>query len=173
MWIVEESEVGDSSDENWTSGLKQEKGLPAPDFRRNARDQLQRNEIRCQSTVQGVIFGDRQLRISRSEKFEIWFQVWEVACRTGLSMNDVEALWDTNDVRIYSKQISDFEKRSQIEHRPCRESKITHLLECLQWYVESRNQKHHVKICNSLKVSTRQIQDSQNTSKSGRTFAEH
>ena len=83
MVIVEGSEVGVPSDENWTTGLRWGKLLTAPDFRRNGRDQLQRNEIPCQSAVWGVILRDRHHCISRSENSKHgfrrgkWFQAPE------------------------------------------------------------------------------------------------
>ena len=58
MVIVEDSDVGDPSDENSKRGLRQGKGLPAIDFRRKAGVHLPRNGIPSQSAVLGVIVGD-------------------------------------------------------------------------------------------------------------------
>ena len=74
MVIVEGSEVGVHSDENWTTGLSWGKQLTAPDFRRNGRDQRQRNEIPCQSAVRGLILGNRQHYISRSKNSKHGFR---------------------------------------------------------------------------------------------------
>ena len=104
MVIVEGSEVGFPNDENRTTGLRQGKQLTSPDFRRIASDQLQRNEIPCQSAVRGPILGNRQHCISRSKNSKHGFrrgkrfQAPEFRRKAGDQLQDISyfAVKDTN-----------------------------------------------------------------------------